>query len=286
MPEELEVSENSSLIKFRDVTFSYRDSEDNRAPALSGCSFAITAGEFVALVGHNSSGKSTLAKLVNGLLLPVSGEVVSNGLTTSEESNLIEIRKVVGLVFQNPDNQTVATIVEDDVAFGPENLNLPQPEIRERVDKALDTVGMSDKINHIVANLSGGQKQLVAIAGVLALRPKVIILDEATSLLDPKGRRQVLKRITELNQMGIGIVMITHRMEEVLLANRVIALEKGKIIFDGKPADLFVNRELLIRAGLEPPAILELTKELRDKNYKIKTPRNPAELVEEICKLR
>ena len=286
MPEELEVSENSSLIKFRDVTFSYRDSEDNRAPALSGCSFAITAGEFVALVGHNSSGKSTLAKLVNGLLLPVSGEVVSNGFITSEESNLIEIRKAIGLVFQNPDNQTVATIVEDDVAFGPENLNLPQPEIRERVDKALDTVGMSDRIDHIVANLSGGQKQLVAIAGVLALRPKVIILDEATSLLDPKGRRQVLKRIAELNQMGIGIVMITHRMEEVLLANRVIALEKGKIIFDGKPAGLFVNRELLIRAGLEPPAILELTKELRDKNYKIKTPRNPAELVEEICKLR
>ena len=243
-------------------------------------------GEFVALIGHNSSGKSTLAKLSNGLIKPDSGEVISVGLPTADESKLIEIRKNVGLVFQNPDNQTVATIVEDDVAFGPENLNLPQPEIRERVDRALETVNMSDRKTSIVANLSGGQKQLIAIAGVLALRPRMIILDEATSLLDPKGRKKVLKRITNLNQQGIGIVMITHRMEEVLLADRAIALEKGKVIFDGRPNDLFVNRELLVRAGLEPPSIIDLVRELQAMSHSIKTPRNPAQLVEEICALR
>ncbi len=237
----------------------------------------------MTLVGHNSSGKSTLAKLANGLLRPMSGGVVSMGLDTKVEANLVNIRKNIGLVFQNPDNQTVATLVEDDVAFGPENLNLTSEEIRERVDSALTTVGLSDRKKHPVANLSGGQKQLVAIAGVLALRPKLIILDEATSLLDPKGRRQVLKRITELNNSGYAIIMITHRMEEVLLSNRSIALEKGKIIFDGKPEELFASRDLLTRAGLEPPALMDLTNELRELGYKLDTPRNPAQLVEGLC---
>jgi len=278
--------EGSPLIQFKDVTFSYADNEETRAPALSGCSFSIFPGEFVALVGHNSSGKSTLAKLSNGLIRPNFGEVISVDRSTADEKVLVDIRKNIGLVFQNPDNQAVATIVEDDVAFGPENLNLPQPEIRERVDQALEAVDMTNRNTSILANLSGGQKQLVAIAGVLALRPRMIILDEATSLLDPKGRKKVLKQIINLNQRGIGIVMITHRMEEVLLADRVIALEKGSVIFDGTPDDLFVDRELLVRAGLEPPPIIDLVRELNSMNHSVNIPKNPAQLVEEICVLR
>lgn len=276
-------SSRAILTNFQDVVFKYKGEE---APAINGCSFFISEGEFVTLVGHNSSGKSTLAKLANGLLKPLAGSVVSMKLDTREEKNLLEIRKNIGLVFQNPDNQTVATLVEDDVAFGPENLNLSSTDIRERVDSALTTVGLSDRKKHPVANLSGGQKQLVAIAGVLALRPKLIILDEATSLLDPKGRRQVLKRITELNNSGYAIIMITHRMEEVLLSNRSIALEKGKIIFDGVPEELFGSRDLLTRAGLEAPALMDLTNELRNNGYKIDTPKNPSELVEELCQLK
>jgi len=278
--------EGSPLIQFKDVTFSYADNEETRAPALSGCSFSIFPGEFVALVGHNSSGKSTLAKLSNGLIRPNFGEVISVDRSTADEKVLVDIRKNIGLVFQNPDNQAVATIVEDDVAFGPENLNLPQREIRERVDQALEAVDMTNRNTSILANLSGGQKQLVAIAGVLALRPRMIILDEATSLLDPKGRKKVLKQIINLNQRGIGIVMITHRMEEVLLADRVIALEKGSVIFDGTPDDLFVDRELLVRAGLEPPPIIDLVRELNSMNHSVNIPKNPAQLVEEICVLR
>ncbi len=278
--------EGSPLIQFKDVTFSYADNEETRAPALCGCSFSIFPGEFVALVGHNSSGKSTLAKLSNGLIRPNFGEVISVDRSTDDEKVLVDIRENIGLVFQNPDNQAVATIVEDDVAFGPENLNLPQTEIRERVDQALEAVDMTNRNTSILANLSGGQKQLVAIAGVLALRPRMIILDEATSLLDPKGRKKVLKQIINLNQRGIGIVMITHRMEEVLLAGRVIALEKGSVIFDGTPDDLFVDRELLVRAGLEPPPIIDLVRELNSMNHLVNIPKNPAQLVEEICALR
>jgi energy-coupling factor transport system ATP-binding protein len=278
--------EGSPLIQFKDVTFSYADNEETRAPALCGCSFSIFPGEFVALVGHNSSGKSTLAKLSNGLIRPNFGEVISVDRSTADEKVLVDIRENIGLVFQNPDNQAVATIVEDDVAFGPENLNLPQTEIRERVDQALEAVDMTNRNTSILANLSGGQKQLVAIAGVLALRPRMIILDEATSLLDPKGRKKVLKQIMNLNQRGIGIVMITHRMEEVLLAGRVIALEKGSVIFDGTPDDLFVDRELLVRAGLEPPPIIDLVRELNSMNHLVNIPKNPAQLVEEICALR
>ncbi len=285
MPEE-EKAENAFSLVFDKVSFSYKNNEEGRAPALSGCSFEYGQGEFLVLVGHNSSGKSTLVKMINGLLIPDDGDVLVSGLSTSDSKNHISIRKEVGLVFQNPDNQTVTSVVEDDVAFGPENLNLESSDIQERVTSALETVSMLDRRKKLVANLSGGQKQLIAIAGVLALRPKLIILDEATSLLDPRGRRLVLKKIVELNRMGIGIIMITHKMEEVLLGNRVIALEKGNIIFDGKSSDLFSNKELLQRAGLEPPQILELTKELRDIGYNIKTPKNPAEIVEEICKLR
>jgi len=274
---------DEALVSFSKVTFSYTQ---EGAPAIFECTFFIESGDFVCLVGHNSSGKSTIAKLTNGLLTPKDGQVKVLGLFTSESENLIEIRKNVGLVFQNPDNQTVASQVEDDVAFGPENLNLPQDEIRKRVDEALDAVGMRQYATHPVHHLSGGQKQLVAIAGILALKPKLLILDEATSLLDPKGRKSLLSHIVALNKNGYAILMITHRMEEVLLSRRVLALEKGRIIFDGHPHELFINRDLLFRAGLEPPPLIEVASGLQKHGLAITLPKNEDDLVEQICQLK
>jgi energy-coupling factor transport system ATP-binding protein len=271
------------LLEFQNVTFIYGKSG---APAISGCTFNILAGEFVALVGHNSSGKSTIAKLANGLLQPDEGSVTVLGFSTSDQPKLQEIRKNVGLVFQNPDNQTVATLVEEDVAFGPENICLPQSQIRQRVDESLAIVGMSEYAQHPVPNLSGGQKQLVAIAGVLALRPKLIILDEATSLLDPKGRQQVLAKIIQLNSEGYAVLMITHRMEEVLLASRVLVLEKSCIIYDGTPQELFHDMNLMHRSGLEPPAIVQLHEKLEQTGIKVPVAKTNTEMVENICRLK
>jgi energy-coupling factor transport system ATP-binding protein len=275
--------EGIPLLKFEGATFSYTS---KGAPAVAGCTFCVKEGEFISLVGHNSSGKSTIAKMSNGLLKPISGSVSVHGLTTSDDENLLQIRKTVGLVFQNPDNQTVASQVEDDVAFGPENLNLPQPEIRQRVDEALSTVGLLDLAKHPVHHLSGGQKQLVAIAGILAIKTKLIILDEATSLLDPKGRKGVLAKISQLNDDGYAIIMITHRMEEVLLTKRSIALEKGSIIYDGTPEGLFKDKDLLFRAGLQRPPIVDLAECLIENGINILFPNNPDELVEALCQLK
>lgn len=275
--------EGLPLLSFEGATFSYTS---KGAPAVAGCTFCVKEGEFVSLVGHNSSGKSTIAKMSNGLLKPAQGTVSVNGLQTQDDENLLEIRKTVGLVFQNPDNQTVASQVEDDVAFGPENLNLPQPEIRKRVDEALSTVGLLELAKHPVHHLSGGQKQLVAIAGILAIRPKLLILDEATSLLDPKGRKSVLSKIRQLNDRGYAIIMITHRMEEVLLTKRSIALEKGSIIYDGTPVGLFKDKELLQRAGLQRPPIVDLAECLMEHGVDIPFPNNPDELVEALCQLK
>ncbi len=275
--------EGLPLLSFEGATFSYTS---KGAPAVAGCTFCVKEGEFVSLVGHNSSGKSTIAKLSNGLLKPTQGAVSVCGMITSEDENLLEIRKTVGLVFQNPDNQTVASQVEDDVAFGPENLNLPQKEIRRRVDDALSTVGLLDMAKHPVHHLSGGQKQLVAIAGILAIQPKLLILDEATSLLDPKGRKGVLAKIRQLNESGYAVIMITHRMEEVLLTKRSIALEKGGIIYDGTPEGLFKSKELLHRAGLQRPPLVDLAECLIENGVKIPFPNNPDELVEALCQLK
>lgn len=272
-----------TLLEFSHVTFIYGKTG---APAISGCTFNISQGEFVALIGHNSSGKSTIAKLSNGLLQPDEGKVSVFGLETTDSKNLQEIRKNIGLVFQNPDNQTVATLVEEDVAFGPENLCLPQEEIRKRVDESLATVGMSAYVKHPVPNLSGGQKQLVAIAGILALRPRLLILDEATSLLDPKGRQQVLAKIIQLNREGYAVMMITHKMEEVLLASRVLVLEKGNLIFDGKPDILFHNMDLMVRSGLQPPEIFELHSKLEELGINVPVPQTNTDLVESICQLK
>lgn len=271
------------LLEFTQVTFIYGKTG---APAVSRCTFNICQGEFVALVGHNSSGKSTVAKMSNGLLMPDEGTVSVLGMKTSDAKNLQEIRKNIGLVFQNPDNQTVATLVEEDVAFGPENLCLDHDEIRKRVDESLAIVGMSEYIKHPVPNLSGGQKQLVAIAGILALRPKLLVLDEATSLLDPKGRQQVLSRIIQLNREGYAVMMITHKMEEVLLASRVMVLERGNLIFDGKPEVLFHNNDLMGRSGLQPPEIFELHSKLEELGFKVPVPKTNNDIIESICQLR
>ncbi len=273
----------SRILEFRDATFSY---SKQGAPAVLGCTFRIDRGEFVCLVGHNSSGKSTIAKLSNGLLLPQTGQIMAMGLDTTIPENLIQIRRNIGLVFQNPDNQTVASLVEDDVAFGPENLNLPQPEIRERVDEALDAVNLRQLARHPVHHLSGGQKQLVAIAGVLALRPRLLILDEATSLLDPRGRRLVLEQIKTLNSKGYAILMITHRMEEVLLSTKTIALEKGQLIFQGQPTMLFSDKALLKRAGLQSPPLVELADILRSKGFTVPYAKTADELAESLCRLK
>ena len=222
------------FLEFSNVDYSYPSGDDGYIQALKSVSLAVERGEFVALVGCNGSGKSTLARLANGLILPDYGVVSVDGKSTAEKSNLYEIRKKIGVVFQNPDNQMVTTIVEDDVAFGPENLGLPPAEIRERVDWALDCVGMRDYATSGPTRLSGGQKQRVAIAGVLAIKPELMILDEATGMLDPDGRKEVLDVVTRLNRKeNMAVVMITHFMEEAAQADRIIILDRGGVTADG-----------------------------------------------------
>lgn len=266
---------NCRLIELNNVSFAYIGAS---TPVLHNLNLSIEDGSFVALCGHNGSGKSTIARLLNGLLLPDRGKVLVNGLSTLEKKSIFEIRKQVGLVFQNPDNQTVATIVEDDVAFGPENIGIPRKEIRERVDWALSVVGMSEYAKGTHTRLSGGQKQRVAIASVLALRPKIIVLDESTSMLDPKGRDEVLKVVQQLNkEHGITVVMITHFMEEAYLADRIIVLSKGKIVLDGGK-EIYQERTILEQAGLELPPFAYIADELGLKNI-----QSEDELVNKIC---
>ncbi|MDR1138895.1 MAG: energy-coupling factor transporter ATPase [Clostridiales bacterium] len=247
------------MIELQNVSFAYAGATK---PVLHNLSLTIQEGSFVALCGHNGSGKSTIARLINGLLLPDKGKVLVYGMSTLDRGKIFDIRKTVGLVFQNPDNQTVATIVEDDVAFGPENIGIPRAEIRERVDWALQVVGMADFAKGTHTRLSGGQKQRVAIASVLALRPSVIVLDESTSMLDPKGRSEVLRVAKQLNvEYGITVVMITHFMQEAILADRIVVLDKGKITLDGG-LEIFEQRDVLIDAGLELPPYAEIASSL------------------------
>ena len=250
-----------SQIELRDVSYAYPADNGQPIPVLKHLSFRVEAGEYVAILGHNGSGKSTLAKLLNLVIddyTYATGEILVNGKNVlSEElteSELLELRKTVGMVFQNPDNQLVATIVEEDVAFGPENLGIPNPELRERVDRALATVGMSDYAHHEPHRLSGGQKQRVAIAGIIAMMPDCMILDESTAMLDPIGRREVIDTIEKLNrEKGITILSITHYMDEAARADRVIVLNDGQILLEGTPTEVFAHEELLQKAGLELP---------------------------------
>ena len=241
------------FVEFQNVSFSYNEGYEAQTRALENVSFSVEEGEFVALVGHNGSGKSTVAKLMNALLLPSAGRVIVDGMDTSDKKSLFEIRKRVGVVFQNPDNQMIATIIEDDVAFGPENIGLKSDEIRKRVDWALEAVGMSEHKKGTPFRLSGGQKQRIAIAGVLAVKPRVLVLDESTAMLDPSGREEVMSVVERLNrEEKMTVVMITHFMDEALKADRIIVLSDGKVLMNGG-RELFERTDEIKRAGLDLP---------------------------------
>ena len=254
------------MLRTENLTYSYPAGEENEQPtlALDGVTLAIERGSFTVILGHNGSGKSTLAKTFNAVLLPSGGRVYVDGMDTVDETLLLEIRRRVGMVFQNPDNQIVANVVEEDVAFAPENLGVPTEEIRRRVDDALRTVGMEKFAKHALHLLSGGQKQRIAIAGVLAMRPQCIVLDEATAMLDPIGRSEVISTIERLNRdEGITVVLITHHMNEAEHADRVIVMNEGRVAMDGAPREVFAQVEKLKSIGLTVPDTVELLYELR-----------------------
>ena len=252
------------IIETRDLRFSYVTAEGVSPIVLDGVDLEVTAGSFVAVLGHNGSGKSTLAKHMNAILLPTGGKVYVDGIDTADEARLLDIRRTVGMVFQNPDNQIVASVVEEDVAFAPENLGVPSEEIRRRVDDALKAVGMYEYREHAPHLLSGGQKQRIAIAGVLAMAPRCIVLDEPTAMLDPVGRREVLETIKALNRTsGVTVVLITHHMDEAAQADRLVVMSKGRIVADGTPKKVFADVEGLKAVGLTVPETVELCWELR-----------------------
>lgn len=257
-----------NILEFQNVSFRYEgNSEKEHLPlAVRNVSFAVKKGDFVAILGHNGSGKSTLAKLSNSILLPESGKVLVNGMDTADESLSYDIRRTVGVVFQNPDNQIVASVVEEDVAFGPENLGVPPEEIRKRVDNALKAVGMYEYRKHEPHKLSGGQKQRVAIAGMIAMLPECIVLDEPTAMLDPRGRKEVMDTILKLNrEMGMTVVFITHFMEEAVRASRVIVMDNAEILMDGTPREVFRQADRVKAAGLDVPKPAELARALQKR---------------------
>lgn len=256
-----------NLIEFKNVDFSYcvRDEKNNdvRIPVLENFNLGIEQGSFTAILGHNGSGKSTLAKLTNGILFPTSGEVIVDGVVTKDDDSIFDVRQNVGMVFQNPDNQIVSSIVEEDVAFGVENLGIPSDECRKRVDEALKTVGMYDYRLKSPSKLSGGQKQRVAVAGIIAMKPKCIVLDEPTAMLDPKGRQEVMDTVLKLNrEEGITIVLITHYMDEAVLADRVVVMDNGRIQLDSAPREVFADIDKIKSLGLDAPQSAQLVKSL------------------------
>ena len=259
----------NEAIQVCDLHYSYQDAEEDREHVVfDGLNLSIEAGSFVAVLGHNGCGKSTLAKHFNAILLPAGGSVTVYGMDTKDEELLLAIRQAVGMVFQNPDNQIVSNVVEEDVAFAPENLGVPSDEIQRRVDAALKTVGMYEYRAHAPQLLSGGQKQRVAIAGVLAMKPKCIVLDEPTAMLDPQGRREVIETVERLTrEEGMTVVLITHHMDEATHAGRVVAMNDGKIVADGTPAEVFSQVELLRSVGLSVPETTELLYALRADGF-------------------
>lgn len=272
------------MIQVKDVAFEY---ENSMRSALCDIDLTVEQGEMLAIVGHNGSGKSTLAKHLNGLLLPTRGEVLVNGMKTSDPDQILNIRQSVGMVFQNPDNQIVTTIVEEDVAFGPENLGVPSAEIRARVDQCLEEVGMGafkDRAPHM---LSGGQKQRIAIAGMLAMEPKVLVLDEATAMLDPRGRQEVLSTVCRLNRkQGMTVVMITQYMEEAVLCDRVAVMTQGRIAMLATPREVFREEEALHSYGLDVPVMVHLGNQLKQSGISLaNNPITVEEMAEALCQL-
>ncbi|XZI41764.1 energy-coupling factor transporter ATPase [Clostridium perfringens] len=278
-----------NMIKSEDLVFKYVNAEDQTEKvAINYVSMKVKKGEFLVILGHNGSGKSTMAKHMNALLLPSGGKMYVDGLDTSDIENLWEVRRRAGMVFQNPDNQLVATIVEEDVAFGPENLGVDPKEIRERVDDSLKAVGMYEYRKHAPHLLSGGQKQRIAIAGILAMRPKCIVLDEPTAMLDPSGRNEVMKTIKEVNQkFGITIILITHYMDEAAQADRIIVMDKGEKVMEGVPREIFSQVQKIKSIGLDVPQVTELAYELQKEGVDISTEiLNIDEMVNALCQLK
>ena len=280
---------SNAFIKVENLSFSYEsDSEARTIPAVKDVSFDINEGEYIAILGHNGSGKSTLAKLLNFILEPTSGKIFVDGKEITSEDivddDIYDLRRKIGMVFQNPDNQIVATIVEEDVAFGPENLGLHPSEIRQRVDEALKIVGMTEYIKHEPHRLSGGQKQRIAIAGVIAMRPRCIIFDESTAMLDPIGRREVISTMQKLNkEENLTVINITHYMDEAAMADRIIVLNGGSLIIDGTPEEVFSNQDKLTEIGLDVPQSVALANKLKAAGIKLEgktlTPDSCAEAI-------
>lgn len=272
----------SNIIEIEDLHFSYDSDSENepREEVLKGIDLTVKEGEFVAVLGHNGSGKSTLAKHLNAILLPTKGKVIVDGIDTADESRLFDLRRRAGMVFQNPDNQIVSSIVEEDVAFALENLGVPYEEMRRRVDEALKSVNMYEYRLHSPAQLSGGQKQRVAIAGIIAMQPKCIIMDEPTAMLDPSGRKEVMATVKRMNrEQGITVMLITHYMDEAAQSDRVVVIDKGRLIMDDKPEKVFAQVERMKEIGLDVPQVTELAWELKKAGYDI----SPEIITEDQC---
>jgi energy-coupling factor transport system ATP-binding protein len=277
------------MVICNELVYKYPQSEDEQTKvAIDGLNLEVSKGEFLVVLGHNGSGKSTFAKHVNALLIPTEGAVYVDGLKTSLEDNLWNIRTVAGMVFQNPDNQIVATIVEEDVAFGPENLGVDPKEIRKRVDEALNNVQMYEYKKHAPHLLSGGQKQRVAIAGILAMMPKCIVFDEPTAMLDPYGRKEVIRVIKDINKThGITIILITHNMEEAVEADRIVVMDSGKVVMEGNPKEIFKNVPIMKKIGLDVPQVTEIAYELKQNGVNIETDiLTINEMVNALCQLK
>lgn len=275
-----------NVIELNNVDYNYKSGEDEITVGVKNITLNIKQGEFVVLLGHNGSGKSTLAKLLNGFLLPDNGDVVVNGINTKEEDRIFEIRSKVGMVFQNPDNQMVASIIEDDIAFGAENLGVERNEIIRRVDWALSAVNMLEHKKHTPFKLSGGQKQRIAIAAILAMMPEILILDESTAMLDPEGRREVLEVVTKLNkEQGITVVLITHYMEEAITADKVYVMNEGGMATFGSPKEVFADAETIHSSKLELPIASQIAMKLKKDGFDVAPCLTVEELVEEICQL-
>ncbi len=285
---ENQVENKNVVIEMQNLSYDYRNAEgETIARGVKNVNLTIGRGEFCVLLGHNGSGKSTLAKLLNGFILPDEGSVKVNGIDTVDENRIYEIRSKIGMVFQNPDNQMVASIIEDDLAFGPENLGVPREEIEERITWALETVNMSEHRHRSPNKLSGGQKQRIAIASVLSMLPEILVLDESTAMLDPKGRQEVMETAIRLNkEKSMTVILITHYMEEAIKADKVIVLNEGEIFCTGTPREVFAQKDIIKKASLELPVATSISMTLQEMGYDVDFALTDEELAENICKLK